>query len=78
MFLGGETGRTGHEHTAETPTKPLISEQRGTESGTVGADSSPQPPPDLAAVMAVWATLPEANKAGIVAMVKAAAGVEGK
>jgi hypothetical protein len=30
--------------------------------------------PDLAAVVRAWATLPEAIKAGIVAMVKAAAG----
>jgi hypothetical protein len=30
--------------------------------------------PDLAAVVAVWPKLPEALRAGIVAMVKAAAG----
>ncbi|MGA7496848.1 MAG: hypothetical protein WBX00_08980 [Isosphaeraceae bacterium] len=30
------------------------------------------PPPDLAAVVAAWSDLPEAIKAGILAMVKAA------
>jgi len=33
--------------------------------------------PDLADVLSAWPTLPEALKVGIVAMVKAAAGMEG-
>jgi hypothetical protein len=33
--------------------------------------------PDLAAVAAAWPTLPDALRAGIVAMVKAAAGTGG-
>jgi hypothetical protein len=35
-------------------------------------------PPDLAAVVAAWPTLPEPIRAGILAIVKAASGEEGK
>ncbi len=35
-------------------------------------------PPDLAAIVAAWAELPEAIKAGILAMVKAASGKRGR
>jgi len=43
----------------------------GAESGAVGALSAPIHP-DLAAVIEAWPRLPEAVRAGIVAMVKAA------
>ena len=36
-----------------------------------GRVEAPTPPPDLAAVVAAWPTLPEAIKAGILAMVRA-------
>jgi hypothetical protein len=35
--------------------------------------NAPELPPDLAAVVAAWPTLPEAIRAGILAMVEAAA-----
>jgi hypothetical protein len=38
----------------------------------------PDLPPDLAAVVAAWPTLPEAIRAGILAMVRAASVVAGR
>lgn len=49
-----------------------FSEGRGTESGTLAADSTPVDP-DLAEIASAWPTLPDAIKAGVMAMVKAAA-----
>lgn len=49
---------------------------RGAESGASKADSLPIDD-DLAAIDAVWPDLPNAVKAGIVAMVQAAKGAEG-
>lgn len=63
----------GAEHPHYSAGKPSILETRGTESGTVGM-SAPQLPADLAAVVAAWATLPPAIRAGIVAMVQASGG----
>lgn len=56
--------------------KVPIDGQRGTESGTVSDGSSELAPvtiaPDLAAVVDAWDRLPDAIRAGILAMVKAA------
>ncbi len=55
----------------------------GSKSGNKDAPSGGSPgavkpaDPDLARVVAAWATLPPAIKAGIVALVKAATGTEG-
>jgi hypothetical protein len=35
-----------------------------------------EPPPELAEVVSAWPTLPEAIRAGILAMVRAASGTE--
>ena len=43
-----------------------------TDSLNGQADTPPEIAPDLQAVVTAWPTLPEALKAGIVAMVKAA------
>jgi hypothetical protein len=63
LFADSSLGDTGLEHTPKTPVKPQISKRRGTESGTVHGE--------LAQILAAWATLPEAVKGGILAMVKA-------
>jgi hypothetical protein len=44
---------------------------RGAQSGALGTQD-PLTDPDLDAIVAAWPTLPEAIRAGIVAMVKAA------
>ncbi len=59
----------GSEHPAKTPENPPVSQQGGTDSGTLAGENLP---PDLADVVNAWPTLPEAIKAGILAMVKAA------
>jgi len=43
----------------------------------LGPVSGPQFPPDLARVVAAWDRLPEAIKAGILALVQAAGGLNG-
>ena len=68
----GKLTPTGLEHPSKTPIKPHVSEKRGTESGTPATTPAPALPDDLAEVVAVWANLPAALKAGILAMVKAA------
>jgi hypothetical protein len=70
-------GATGPEHPTDSNGKTENHATRGTESGTLGDDSASnrQPAdPDLADVVNAWPSLPEALKAGIVAMVKAAKG----
>ena len=68
------THSTGKSHYAN---------QSGAESGALGAQSNANPvnathcepkpiDSDLAAIIAAWPTLPEAMKAGILAMVRAA------
>jgi len=51
--------------------KTRIVELGGAESGALGAKKIPDDP-DLAAVVEAWPKLPEAIKAGILAMVEAA------
>jgi len=79
-------GRAGLEHTPDSPGKQHVSETSGSNSGNIGADSGnsepsapipPAPPPlpadpDLAAIVAAWPTLPNAIKAGVLALVHAA------
>jgi hypothetical protein len=72
-------GDTGLEHLAKTPAKPKDSGRGGAESGAVSPGFGPKPSPaassqdpDLATVAAAWPHLPEAIKADIVAVVKAA------
>lgn len=73
----------GCEHLADLPGNPPVSTQSGAKSDATGAPNpapSPKPTPampdDLADVVAVWADLPAALRAGILAMVKAAKGGE--
>jgi hypothetical protein len=67
-------GDTGLEPAPRTPSKTPISEESGTESGTVGAPK-PLEDPDLALITNRWPDLPEATRSAIVAIVKAAVGV---
>lgn len=67
----------GAEHFENSGEKQHVSEQRGTESGTLPADFTPNRPAmdaDLADVIAAWPTLPATIRAGILAMVKGASG----
>jgi len=76
-------GATGLELPRFPAGKSGVAESGGNKSGNTGArfdDSSGvtnPTDPDLAAVVAVWPDLPPALRAGIVAMVKAAAGQRG-
>ncbi len=77
-------GVTGLELPPETSGKSCDSDSRGNKSGNIpGGDgsagdppSAPQTPddPELAAVVEAWADLPDAVRAGILAMVRAAGG----
>ena len=69
-------GKRGLEHTPETPTISQISDPGGADSGALGAHKPPSPPADpaLARLIEAWPTLPEAVRAGIVAMIDASAG----
>lgn len=79
MRLNTRMGRAGLEHTANPAGNSQVSNSGGSKSGNNGADfgpPSPQTPPtdaDLSAVVAAWPDLPTALRAGIAAMVKAAA-----
>jgi hypothetical protein len=73
-------GDTGLEPTPKTPSETQVSDSGGNKSGNNGAGVSapirpPERPadPDLAALVAAWPALPSAVRAGIVAMVRAAA-----
>ena len=70
----GEVPRRGAEHPAQTPRKKAISDQGGAESGAPDAPDAPNRPddPDLSRLINAWPNLPEAIRAGIVAMVNAA------
>jgi len=62
--------RRGLEQTALALSKTLISETRGTESGTLNGQNSP-PDPGLAEIVAAWPKLPEHIKAAVLALVRA-------
>ena len=64
-------GSNDNRATCENPAESL-----GALLGALAAEIAPVAP-DLADVLSAWPTLPEALKVGIVAMVKAAAGMEG-
>jgi hypothetical protein len=64
-------GDTGLEHIEKTPGKQAIPSLGGAESGAV-LTSGPSPlPSELTEIIAGWSRLPNAVRAGIVAMVKA-------
>jgi hypothetical protein len=65
-------GDTGLEQGVDSPGKAAFSENGGAESGALGAQSGVTDA-DLARVIKAWPTLTVAIRAGIVAMVKAAA-----
>ena len=60
------------EHTRDFTGNTGVSEKSCAESGAMGAENGPVDP-DLAAVVAVWPTLPEPTRRKIVAMVQEAA-----
>ncbi|MFN5946518.1 MAG: hypothetical protein ACK5Q4_14410 [Phycisphaerae bacterium] len=60
MGTAGNTGLTAHA--PRSTTQPAAEPTRATPTD-----------PDLAAIIAAWPTLPAAMRAGVVAMVKAAA-----
>lgn len=70
----------GLEHPANPAGNTRVSDSGGSKSGNNGAGFGPLTPPakptdpELAAVVAAWTDLPPAVRAGIVAMVRAAAG----
>lgn len=75
MRLG--IGGPGPELTPETPGKSHDSETRGNKSGNIPADQTDTTTPEdarLAAVARAWPELPEAVRAGIMAMVSASQG----
>lgn len=63
------------EQPTKTPVKPACSETRGAECGAPEAAcpvSDAPADPDLTIIVTAWPTLPEPDKARVVAMVKAA------
>jgi len=66
-------GVTGLEHPADSTGNSAVRDQSSAESGAVGAQTA-FADPDLAAVVEAWPSLPEAIKAGILAMIRAAGG----
>ena len=74
-------GDTGLEHPARIPAKTQFSETGGAESGAPEGETAPETgpetdpsDPELEAIIRAWPALPEAVRAGIVAMVRAATG----
>ena len=61
----------GAEHGQKSSGNQGVGNQSGAESGALGAENAPIDP-ELAAVVDAWPALPEAIKAGILAMVTAA------
>jgi hypothetical protein len=64
-------GDTGLEQASESSRNPQVSDQGGAESGELCAENQPIDP-NLTVIIEAWPTLPEAIKAGILAMVRAA------
>lgn len=74
-------GAGGFEPPRESQQKTPASVSGGSKSGNIrGGSGSPAAPvtpptdPELAAVVVAWPTIPQAVRAGIVAMVRAAGG----
>jgi hypothetical protein len=57
----------------ELPYKTTLFAEGGAESGAVAAETRPIDP-DFAALIDAWPTLPQAIRAGILALVRAAGG----
>jgi len=72
-------GATGLEHSHDSSGNTRVSESGGSKSGNSGPDSGAPmaADPELAAVVAAWPELPPAIRAGILAMVGAAAAHNG-
>jgi len=72
-FLAGviKGGWGGTRTTPEYPEKPAISSQSGAESGALDVQNA-EIDPRLVAIIDAWPALPEALKAGILAMVRTA------
>lgn len=66
-------GRAGPEHAPISPENLHISFQSGAESGARDTDSSPVDS-DLTKIIHAWPDLPQAIRAGILAMIQAAGG----
>ena len=66
-------GDTGLEHSCDFPRSADFSLSGGAECGALGAQFEPIDP-ELQAIIDVWPKLPEAIKAGILAMVHTAGG----
>jgi hypothetical protein len=66
-------GFSVREQTPENIGKTAFSDAMGADAGAVETKIG-RFPPDLQALIDAWPALPEARKAGILAMVKAAAG----
>ena len=73
--VASSVGLRGLELPHENTGKTGVSDQSGTESGALGAQEAPLDP-ELAAVVDAWPALPEAIKAGILAMVETTAGAK--
>lgn len=69
-----KVGPAGFEQCENPSGNPRVSDEGVTESVTIDAEKPTETiDPDLAAVMAAWPDLPPALRAGILAMVAAAA-----
>ncbi|MHC4517705.1 MAG: hypothetical protein ACYTAS_03880 [Planctomycetota bacterium] len=62
-------GDTGLERPPLARSKTLISQERGTESGTVDVNKTPEDP-DLALIVERWPSLPEHIKEAVLALVR--------
>lgn len=70
-------GPVGLEHPPLAAPKTPLSEDSGAKSGAQDAaqpSNPPSLPPELAEVVKAWPNLPDAIRAGILAMVKSATG----
>lgn len=66
-------GVAGLERTSKSSGKTGGADQSGAESGALGAQNTPSDP-NLTRLVSLWPTLPQAIKAGILAMVQATQG----
>ncbi len=69
MMQFGEVTPTGLEQHKQTPRKMQLSESRGTESGTVGADLVVEDI-RLRQIIDAWPMLSEGVKEGVAAIIK--------
>lgn len=60
----------GVEQSADSPENEGVAAKGGAESGALGVGSVPDDP-ELRAIVDAWSRLPEAIRAGIVAMIRA-------